>query len=107
MMRPSRPQGAVYRGPARLQGRSTRMNDPSAHPKRRGLARLLFGGVLAVIIAAATAAMLPGVAKAAAISGVQSGTNGGMYFQMWNNGQGSACITLNSPNSYSSPWSDI
>jgi endo-1,4-beta-xylanase len=83
------------------------MNDPAAHPKRRGLARLLFGGVLAVILAAATAAFLPGVAKAAAICGVQTGTNGGMYFQMWNNGQGSACITLNSPNSYSSTWSGI
>src|SRR5512146_1512251 len=83
------------------------MNDPSVHPKRRGLARLLFGGVLALILAAATAAMVPGVANAAAICGVQTGTNGGMYYQMWNNGQGSACITLNSPNSYSATWSGI
>jgi endo-1,4-beta-xylanase len=83
------------------------MNDPSAHPKRRGLARLLFGGALALVLAAVTAAVVPGIAKAAAICGVQSGTNGGMYFQMWNNGQGSACITLNSPSSYSTTWSGI
>jgi endo-1,4-beta-xylanase len=78
------------------------MNDPPAHPKRRGLARLLFGGVLALVLAAATAAIVPGVAKAATqICSNQTGTNGGMYYQMWSNGQGSACITLNSSNSYS------
>src|SRR5690348_6175130 len=30
-----------------------------------------------------------------------------MYYQMWSAGQGSACITLNSSNSYSSSWSGI
>ena len=30
-----------------------------------------------------------------------------MYYQMWSNGQGSACITLNSGNSYSTSWSNI
>ena len=84
------------------------MNDPPAHPKRRGLARLLFGGVLALFLAAATAAIVPGVAKAATqICSNQTGTNGGMYYQMWSNGQGSACITLNSSNSYSTTWSGI
>ena len=82
------------------------MNDPAAHPKRRGLARLLFGGVLTLLLAASTAAFVPGIARAATC-GVQNGTNGGMYWQMWNNGQGSACITLNSPSSYSSTWSGI
>jgi endo-1,4-beta-xylanase len=37
----------------------------------------------------------------------QTGNNGGMYYQMWSSGQGSACITLNSSNSYSSTWSGI
>ena len=55
----------------------------------------------------AAAGILPGTANAAAICSVQTGTNGGMYYQMWNNGQGSACITLNSANSYSATWSGI
>jgi endo-1,4-beta-xylanase len=84
------------------------MNDQPAHPKRRGLARLLFCGVLALVLAAATAAIAPGVAKAATqICSNQTGTNGGMYYQMWSNGQGSACIMLNSSNSYSTTWSGI
>jgi endo-1,4-beta-xylanase len=72
-----------------------------------GRFRLPLGVVFAVILAAAMAA-LPGTAKAATtICSNQTGTNGGMYFQMWSNGQGSACITLNSSNSYSSKWSGI
>ena len=68
------------------------MNDPPAHPKRRGLARLLFGACAAALAAATALVAAPGIAHAA-ICGVQTGTNGGMYYQMWNNGQGSACIT--------------
>jgi len=76
--------------------------------RKRGRSRLLVGGAaLAVALAGAATAILPGAAKAAAICGVQTGTNGGMYWQMWNNGQGSACLTLNSPSSYSSTWSSI
>jgi endo-1,4-beta-xylanase len=84
------------------------MNDPPAHPKHHGLARLLFGGVLAVVLAAAMAAIVPGVAKAATqICSNQTGTNAGMYYQMYTAGTGSACITLNSSNSYSTTWSGI
>jgi endo-1,4-beta-xylanase len=69
---------------------------------------LLSGVVVALVLAAATAAIVPGVARAATqICSNQTGTNGGMYYQMWSNGQGSACITLNSSNSYSSTWSGI
>ena len=69
--------------------------------------RLLLGVAFGVILAAATAA-LPSAAKAATtICSNQTGTNGGMYYQMWSNGQGSACMTLNSSNSYSTTWSGI
>jgi endo-1,4-beta-xylanase len=37
----------------------------------------------------------------------QTGTNSGYYYQMWTNGQGSACMTLNSGNSYSTSWSGV
>ena len=67
------------------------------HPQSRKRGRL---GAAIFMVAA------PGIAHAATC-GVQNGTNGGMYWQMWNNGQGSACITLNSPSSYSSTWSGI
>ncbi len=83
------------------------MIDPSAHPKHRGLARLLFGGVLALVLAVATAGIVPGVARAATqVCSNQAGNNGGMYYQMYLSG-GSACITLNSANSYSTSWSGI
>jgi endo-1,4-beta-xylanase len=69
--------------------------------------RLLLGAVFAAILAAAAAA-LPSPAQAATqICSNQTGTNGGFYYQMWSNGQGSACITLNSGNSYSTSWSGI
>ena len=84
------------------------MNDPPAYPKHHGRARLLSGGVLALFLAAATAAIVPGVANAATqICSNQTGTNGGMYYQMYTAGTGSACITLNSSNSYSTTWSGI
>ena len=72
-----------------------------------GRLRLLLGVAFAVILAAATAA-LPGTAKAATtICSSQTGTNGGYYYQMYTAGTGSACITLNSGNSYSTSWSKI
>lgn len=75
--------------------------------RRGGRVRLLLGVVFAVFLAAATAA-LPGTAKAAtAICSNQTGTNSGYYYQMWSAGQGSACVTLNSGNSYSTTWSGI
>jgi endo-1,4-beta-xylanase len=84
------------------------MNDVPvrSHRRRRGRLRLLITGAIAVAVGAATAAIIPGVAKAAVCSN-QTGTNGGMYYQMWSAGQGSACINLNSSNSYSTSWSSI
>jgi endo-1,4-beta-xylanase len=67
----------------------------------------MLGAVFAVVLAATTTA-LPSTANAATTyCSVHTGTNGGMYFQMWNNGQGSACITLNSATNYSTKWSNI
>jgi endo-1,4-beta-xylanase len=84
------------------------MTDPPAPRtnRRRGRLRLLLGGPLAIALALGMAAIMPGVAKAAICSN-QTGTNGGMYYQMWSNGTGSACLTLNSGNSYSTTWSGI
>jgi endo-1,4-beta-xylanase len=78
------------------------------HPQSRKRGRL--GAAIFMVAAAglaAATAIVPGAKAATTICGVQTGTNGGMYWQMWNNGQGSACITLNSPSSYSSTWSGI
>jgi endo-1,4-beta-xylanase len=84
------------------------MNDaPVPSRSRRRTVRLLIGGACAAVLVAA-AAVLPGIANAATqICSNQTGTNGGMYYSIWSNGQGSACITLNSASSYSSSWSGI
>src|SRR6516225_3772943 len=85
---------------------TTTSPDPLRSRSRRRLG-MLIGAVAAAGLAAVTA-IAPGSAKAATqICGVQNGTNGGMYYQMGNNGQGSACITLNSASSYSTTWSGI
>jgi endo-1,4-beta-xylanase len=74
--------------------------------RRRGLARLVFGA-LTLALAAAMAVVVPGAARAATqVCSNQTGTNGGMYYQMYLSG-GSACITLNSASSYSTTWSGI
>jgi endo-1,4-beta-xylanase len=58
-------------------------------------------------LAAAFSALLPGVAQAATCSPT-TGNTGGMYWQIWNNGQGSSCITVGSAgNQYSTTWSSI
>jgi endo-1,4-beta-xylanase len=85
------------------------MNDAPApsRSRRRTRIRLLIGGTCAAALVAA-AAVLPGIASAATqICSNQTGTNSGMYYSMWSNGQGSACLTLNSASSYSSTWSGI
>src|SRR5579875_2689309 len=85
------------------------MTDPPIQPRsrRRGRARLLFGGACAAALALG-ATMLPSAALAAtSICSNQTGTNGGYYYQMWSAGTGSACMTLNSGNSYSTSWSGI
>ena len=84
-------------------------------PRRRehGLARALTRGRLlvatgSVVATAAASALMPAPASAATtLCSNKTGTNSGMYYQMWSNGQGSACITLNSANSYSTTWSGI
>jgi endo-1,4-beta-xylanase len=83
------------------------MHSPYPRRGRRGLTKLLIG--LGSVIAAATAtALTPGAASAATtICNSQTGNNGGYYYQMWTNGQGSACITLNSGNSYTAKWSGV
>jgi endo-1,4-beta-xylanase len=84
------------------------MDAPFTHPTnhRRGRIRLLIGCACAATLAAATA-LLPSAASAASICSSQTGTNGGMYYQMYTAGSGSACITLNSANSYSASWSNV
>jgi endo-1,4-beta-xylanase len=70
-------------------------------------APLIFGAAVGLMLAAAAAAV-PGVAKAATtICSSETGTNGGYYYQMYTSGTGSACITLNSGNSYSTSWSGV
>jgi endo-1,4-beta-xylanase len=94
--------------PSKERG-NTRVNALPQVPRAPGSGRLrlLLGVVFAVILAAAMAA-LPGTAKAATtICSNQTGTNGGYYYQMWSAGTGSACITLNSGNSYSASWSNV
>jgi endo-1,4-beta-xylanase len=79
----------------------------------RGLARLLTRGRLLIglgsaLAMAAVTILVPASASAATkICSSKTGTNGGYYYQMWTNGQGSTCITLNSGNSYSTTWSGV
>ncbi|HJP77698.1 MAG TPA: glycoside hydrolase family 11 protein, partial [Pseudonocardiaceae bacterium] len=69
--------------------------------------RTLLGSLCTLMLVAA-AALLPGTANAATtICSNRTGTNSGYYYQMWTAGSGSACITLNSGNSYSTRWSGI
>jgi endo-1,4-beta-xylanase len=83
------------------------MHAPPPIPKNRRI-RLLVSAVAAALLAVAAAAAIPGVAKAqTTICSNETGTNDGYYYQSWSNGTGSACITLNSGNSYSTTWSGI
>src|SRR5690242_5477356 len=78
-----------------------------AHALRApGRLALIVGAAFALILAAFVA--LPESARAATtVCNNQTGNNGGYYYQMWSNGQGSACITMNSGNNYSTQWSGI
>ena len=86
------------------------MNDASIPPpsRRRGRLRTLIGLACAAALAVATTGALPAPAHAAtSICSNQTGTDSGYYYQMWSAGTGSACLTLNSGNSYSTSWSGI
>ncbi len=84
------------------------MNDaPTPSGRRRGRTRLFLGAAGAVALAAAMVALANPAKAATQICSNQTGSNSGMYYSMWSNGQGSACITLNSASSYSSTWSGI
>ena len=74
-------------------------------PRSRGRIRLL----LAVAFAMVAAAVVPPTTASAAstVCSNQTGSISGHYYQMWSNGTGSACITLNSGTSYSTTWSGI
>jgi len=75
--------------------RLTRVHAPPLAPKvlNTGRLRLALGIVFALITVLVA---LPGSAAAAStICSSQTGTNGGNYYQMWTNGTGSACMTLN------------
>ena len=78
---------------------------PSPRTRSTSRVRLL----LAVVFALVVAAVSPPVTASAAttICSNRTGTNGGHYYQMWSNGSGSACITLNSGTSYSTRWSGV
>mgnify|MGYP001191870220 CR=1 FL=1 len=74
--------------------------------RKRGRLGVLFAAC-ALGLAAAFAVALPGTAHAAVCSS-QTGTTNGYYYQMWNNGTGSSCITVGSSgNQYSTTWSGI
>jgi endo-1,4-beta-xylanase len=82
------------------------MNGPP-RPAGRSRLRLILGACAAALVAAAAMVAAPGIARAAVCSN-QTGTSNGYYYQMWSNGQGSACITLGSGgNQYSTTWSGI
>ncbi len=91
-------------------------NDPPLSPQddrkdaRQGGRRGRVGALLAACalgLAAAFAVALPGTAHAAVCSN-QTGSTNGYYYQMWNNGTGSSCISVGSAgNQYSATWSGI
>ena len=86
------------------------MNALQHVPRARNGSRIrlpLLGAACALILAAATAALPVPAQAATAICSNQTGTNGGYYYQMYTAGSGSACITLNSGNSYSASWSNV
>jgi endo-1,4-beta-xylanase len=84
------------------------MTDPPVPPegRRRGRARLILGGALVLLLAAATAAITPGVAKASVCSN-ETGSSNGYFYSFYTSGSGSACMTLGSGASYSTSWSGV
>jgi endo-1,4-beta-xylanase len=81
--------------------------EASGNVRWRSRLRLLLGAGAAALAAATAMVAAPGIAHAAVCSS-QTGTTNGMYWQTWNNGQGSACITVGSAgNQYSTTWSSV
>ena len=83
----------------------TRTRPKPPRTRIAGRFRLALGVVSAMILAL----LVPTGPAAAAttLCSNQTGTNSGYYYQMWTAGSGSACITLNSGNSYSTSWSGV
>src|SRR5580704_3965531 len=82
------------------------LTEADSNGRRPSRLRLLIVACAALLAAAATVA-LPGTAHAAVCSN-QTGTINGYYYQMWSNGQGSACVNVGSGgNQYSTNWSGI
>ncbi len=75
--------------------------------KSTGRLRLRLSAALTAVLATAAVAVPSPAEAATQICSNQTGTNAGFYYQMWSAGTGSACITLNAGNSYSTTWSGI
>ena len=73
--------------------------------RRRGRLRLLLGVVAADVVATVVPSG-PGVGGDEYLLEPDR-ENSGYYYQMWSTGQGSACINMNSGNSYTSSWNGI
>jgi endo-1,4-beta-xylanase len=84
------------------------MTDPPSTPRsrRRGRTRLLLGSAIVLLLAAATAAVTPSVAKASVCSN-QTGSSNGYFYSFYTAGSGSACMTLGSGGNYSTSWSGV
>jgi len=84
------------------------MKTPSLRlPRIRRKSASAIIGIAAAALATLSGLVLPGTAHAATqICSNQTGTESGMYYSLWENGQGSACLTYNG-SAYSTSWSSI
>ena len=82
---------------------TTSLSPPSAAGRRRGPIWALLSA-LAIVLAAATSALMPGTAHAATtITSNSTGTNNGYFYSFWEQASG-ATMTLGSGSNYSLTW---